>query len=86
MAAEPDRQIRVALGPTYARKLSSLAERMHVEEDALAESLLSGALDEADPDPARITEILDGVPGAWERAQQSIEQARRGETVPLSDL
>jgi hypothetical protein len=45
-----------------------------------------GALDEADPDGARLTEILDGIPGAWERAQVSIEQARRGETVPLSEL
>jgi hypothetical protein len=52
----------------------------------LARSLLSGALDEVDPDASRITEILDGIPGAWERAQASIEQARRGETVPLSEL
>lgn len=48
--------------------------------------LLSSALDEADPDAARITEILDGIPGAWERAQESVEQARRGETAPLSEL
>jgi len=44
------------------------------------------AFDEAEPDGARLTEILNGIPGAWERAQVSIEQARRGETVPLSDL
>jgi len=37
-------------------------------------------------DASRITEILDGIPGAWERAQASIERARRGETVPQSDL
>jgi plasmid maintenance system antidote protein VapI len=84
--AEPNRRINVDLDPSYARKLSSLAERMHVQEDALAKSLLSGALDEADPEASRITEILDGIPGAWERAQESIEQARRGETVPLSEL
>jgi hypothetical protein len=84
--AEPNRRINVDLQPDYARRLSSLAERMHVQEDALAVSLLSGALDEADPDASRITEILDGIPGAWEKAQQSIEQARRGGTVPLSEL
>jgi hypothetical protein len=50
------------------------------------EALIAGALDEADSDGARFTEILDGIPGAWERAQVSIEQARRGETVPLSEL
>jgi hypothetical protein len=37
-------------------------------------------------DGARLTEILDGIPGSWERAQVSIKQARRGETVPLSEL
>lgn len=80
------RRINVTLEPDYARKLANLAERTHVQEGTLARSLLSSALDEADPESSRITEILDGIPGAWERAQQSIEQARRSETVPLSEL
>jgi hypothetical protein len=84
--AEPARHIDVALEPAYARKLADLAERTHVDEGQLAVSLLAGALDEADPDGTRLTELLDGIPGAWERAQVSIEQARRGETVPLSEL
>src|SRR5215467_4783829 len=84
--AERNRRINVTLEPDYARKPASLAERTHVQEGTLARSLLSSALDEADPDASRITEILDGIPGAWERAQRSIEQARRGETVPLSEL
>jgi hypothetical protein len=63
-----------------------MAKRTHVQEGTLARSPLSSALDEADPDAARITEILDGIPGAWERAQASIEQAQRSETVPLSEL
>ena len=46
----------------------------------------SSAVDEADPDASRITEILNGIPDTWERAQESIAQARRGETVPLSEL
>jgi hypothetical protein len=84
--AERNHRINVTLEPDYARKLASLAERTHVQEGTLARSLLSSALDEADPGATRITEILDGIPGAWERAQESIEQARRGETVPLSEL
>lgn len=48
--------------------------------------LAKSTLDEAEADGACLTEILDGIPGAWERAQVSIEQARRGETVPLSEL
>jgi hypothetical protein len=63
-----------------------MAERTHVEEGTLARSLLSSALDEADPDASRITEILKGIPGAWEQAQASVKQARCGETVPLSEL
>lgn len=47
---------------------------------------LPSALDEADPDASQITKILDEIPGAWERAQESIEQAWRGETVLLSEL
>jgi hypothetical protein len=84
--AERNRRINVTLEPDYAQKLATLAERSHVQEGTLARSLLSSALDEADPDASRITEILDGIPGAWERTQESIEQARRGETVPLSEL
>ena len=83
--AERNCLITIILEPDYARKLANLAERMHVQEGTLARFLLSSALDEADPDAARITEILDGIPGAWERTQESIEQARRGETVPLSE-
>lgn len=84
--AERNRRINVTLEPDYARKLARLAERTHVQEGTLARSLLSSALDEADPDAARITEILDGIPGAWERAQEGLAQAARGEGTPLDEL
>jgi len=86
MAAERNRRVNVTLEPDYARKLASLAERTHVQEGTLARSLLSSALDEADPDAARITEILEGIPGAWERAQEGLAQAARGEGTPLDEL
>lgn len=85
MAASAKR-INVTLDDEHALKLARLSERTHIQEGTLARSLLASALDEADPDASRITEILDGIPGAWERAQASIEQARRGDTVPLSDI
>ncbi len=78
--------INVALDSEHARKLADLAEERHVEEVELAGEVLAGALDEFELDGARITEILDSIPGSWEAAQESIEQARRGETVPLSEL
>jgi len=34
----------------------------------------------------RITEILEGIPGAWGRARRSIAQARRGETVGVGEI
>lgn len=57
----------VTLDDEHAAKLARLADRTHVQEGTLARSLLSTALDDADPDAARITEILDAIPGAWHR-------------------
>jgi hypothetical protein len=85
MAAAAKR-INVTLDEEHAEKLAALADRSHVQEGTLARSLLSIAIDDADPEAQRITEILDSIPGAWERTQEGLEQARRGETVPLSDL
>jgi hypothetical protein len=85
MASSPKR-INVTLDEVHADKLVRLAARAHVQEGTLARSLLSTALDDADPDAARITEILDAIPGAWERTQEGLAQAARGEGTPLDDL
>lgn len=85
MAASPKR-INVTLDDRHAGKLAQLAERTNMQEGTLARSLLSTALDDADPDAARITEILDAIPGAWERTQEGLAQAARGEGTPLDDL
>jgi predicted transcriptional regulator len=80
------KRINVTLDDEHAAKLAKLAERTHVQEGTLARSLLSTALDDADPDATRITEILDAVPGAWERTQDGLAQAARGEGTPLDQL
>lgn len=80
------KQINVRLDDEHARKLAELAAERHVEEVELAGEVLAGALEEFALDGARITEILDSIPGSRERAQEGLEQARRGETIPLSDL
>lgn len=85
MAASPKR-INVTLDKAHADKLARLAAQTHVQEGTLARSLLSTALDDADPDSARITEILDAIPGAWERTQEGLAQAARGEGTPLDEL
>lgn len=80
------RRLNVTLDPPYAAKLAKLAERTHVNEGTLARSLLSQALDEADPDPRQIAALLDGLPGALERAKQGLDDARAGRTIALDDL
>jgi hypothetical protein len=74
------------LDAEHAARLARLAERTHVQEGTLARSLLSSAIDDADPDARNITAILDGIPGAFERVQVSLERARSGETIPLDSL
>jgi hypothetical protein len=79
-------RINVSLDPEYSEKLTRLAERMHVQEGTLAKSLLSTALDGADPEAEHIVDLLDATPGARDRTREGIEQARRGEGIALSDL
>ncbi len=86
MASKQSSRVNVVLDEEHARKLSLMAERAHVQEGTLARSMLSSALDAADPDARTITSILDAIPGAWERTQEGIDQARRGEGVPLDEL
>ena len=81
-----NRRLNVTLDPAHAEILRSLAERVHVQEGTLARSLLSSALEQSDPNPATITALLDGIPGAFERAQEGLEQARRGEAIPLDQF
>ena len=79
-------RLNITLDDEPAEKLARLAERMHLQPGTLARSLLSSALDDADPDARSVVELLDGGPGAYERAQLGLEQARTGETVALDDL
>ena len=79
-------RVNVTLDDAHALKLRRLAERTHTNEGTLARSLLASALDEADPDPHTVAELLDGISGAYERAQLGAEQARAGLGTPLDEL
>jgi hypothetical protein len=79
-------RLNITLDETQAEKLARMAERMHVQPGTLARSLLLSALDEADPDARNVVELLDGIPGAYERAQLGLEQATAHQTVPLDEL
>ncbi len=79
-------RLNITLDAEYAAKLARLAERVHVQEGTLARALLSSALDEADPDPRSVTDVLDAIPGAWERAQLGRQQGQSGQTISLDEL
>jgi hypothetical protein len=79
-------RLNVTLDLEHAEKLSRMAEQAYTQEGTLARSLLSRAIDEADLDGPSMVELLNGIPGALERAQLGREQGRRGETIPLDDL
>ena len=79
-------RLNVTLDPEYALKLMRLAERTHVQPGTLARSLLSSALDEADPDARSIVELLDGIPDAYESMQRGRRDAEAGRTIPLDEL
>jgi len=79
-------RLNITLDGERAAKLARLAERAHVQEGTLARSLLSSALDDADPDARNIVSILDGIPGAYERAQLGLRQAEARQTTPLDEL
>jgi hypothetical protein len=86
MARRDGARINVTLDPEHAEKLARMAEQAYTQEGTLARSLLSRAIDEADIDGAGMVELLNGIPGALERARLGREQGRRGETTPLEDL
>ena len=79
-------RINITLDAHHAQKLATMAERMHVQPGTIARSLLSSAIDEADPDAKDIVALLDAIPGARERADVGLRQARAGDTVALDDL
>jgi predicted transcriptional regulator len=79
-------RLNITLDDEPAAKLARLAERMHLQPGTVARSLLASALDDADPDARNVVDLLDGIPGALDRAQLGLEQARAGETVSLDDL
>ena len=79
-------RFNVQLDERHALRLHELADRTHVNPGTLARSLLSTALEQAAPHPSSIVELLDAIPGAYERAQQGLREARAGQGIPLEEF
>lgn len=79
-------RLNLTLDPEHAKRLARLAARSDPQEGTLDRSLLSTAIDEANPSACTVVRALDSIPGAWDRAQVGLDQGRRGETRVLDDL
>ena len=86
VATDPGKRINVILDEVHAARLNELAARLYVQPGTVARSLLSIALDQVDPEAATITALLDAIPGAWERTQEGIADAKAGRVIPLAAL
>ena len=79
-------RLNITLDDEYAERLTQLAERTHVQPGTIARSLLSIALENVAVDARNVVELLDGLPGVYERALLGRKQAQAGETIALSEL
>lgn len=85
MSRESNR-VNVVLADEHATKLRLLAERVHVSPGTLARSLLSQALDNAEPSSASIIALLDTIDGAFESAETGSADVVAGRFVRLEDI
>jgi hypothetical protein len=80
------RRLNVSLDDEQAEKLARLAARTHVAEGTLARSLLSAAIDDADPDAATVTRLLARIPGFAEGMTDAQADYEAGNVIELRDL
>jgi hypothetical protein len=80
------RRLNVPQDQERPAKLARLADRVHVNEGTIARSLLSSAIDDADPDVDTVVGVLESIDGAWERTTLAREQAASGDTVTPNEL
>jgi hypothetical protein len=80
------RRLNISLDEQRGSKLARLADRAHVQDGTLARSLLSAAIDDADPAATTVTEILEGIPGMSGRLEAAEMQVSEGATIELDEL
>jgi hypothetical protein len=78
--------MQITLLPESSEKLRRIAARVGASEEAVASVLLADAIDRIGPDVSDVAQVLDRLPGAWERIQAGIDDARADRTIPLDDL
>ena len=86
MASAQRNRFNVLLDDEHAARLHRLADRTFINPGTLARSLLSAALDQADPDAATITMLLDSIAGARDSAEAGLADVTAGRVIPLDEL
>ncbi len=79
-------RVNVLLAEEHAVRLRQLAERTHLSPGTVARSLLSKAIDEAQPSATDITALLDSIDGAFDRAEAGMADYRAGRYIPIDEL
>jgi hypothetical protein len=86
VSESPTNRFNVLLDDEHAALLHRLAERTHVNPGTIARSLLSTALDQADPSPEHVAALLDAIPGAYESAVAGQADIKAGRLIKLELL
>lgn len=85
VAAEPV-EITVTLPASDVRLLEAIAGLEGSTVEAVAVCVLHEQLVGSDGDVTELEKRFDATPGFYERFLESVEQIKRGETVPASEL
>ena len=75
-------RLDITLDNEQSAKLTQLAQRIACRPGYSPRSLLANALDEADPTHTDVVELLNGIPGAHERARLGLRAGQRRRDVP----
>ncbi len=79
------RRLSIDLDDDQNESLARIAGS-EADADALAHAVLVEFLDTQAGDADRATEIIDRIPGAWERSQEGRAQIDAGHGIPLDQL
>lgn len=80
------RRLTIDIEDDDGAELDRLAQGQRTDAEVFARSLLTQFLRAQRYSSRTATELLDGIPGAFDAAQLGREQGRRGETIPLAEL
>jgi hypothetical protein len=84
--AEAGTELQIKVASESIEALRRIAARAGTSEEVAASFLLANAIARAEEEAMDVADLLDRIPGAWERIQTGIDDARAGRTARLDDL